>query len=345
MTKQDKIAAFDPSGLAEHEGIYGMPFDQDESEIVIYPVPWEVTVSYAAGTAAGPEAIAQASYQVDLYDPAVQDAWKMGIYMAQPHPALAETSEVLREEAVRHIDALAAGDVDAARLQRINAGCAYMVETVKKETGALLDAGKAVCLLGGDHSTPLGFVQALAERHDAFGVLQIDAHADLRNAFEQFTYSHASITYNMLKVPQVAKVVQVGIRDYCDEEIQVMENQAERVKVFFDRDIKHAQFEGATWAQQVAEIVAALPMKVYVSFDIDGLDPKLCPNTGTPVAGGFEVEQILYLLEKVLESGRILIGADLNEVAPGTDEWDANVGARLLYRICNLLGQSNKIHK
>jgi agmatinase len=322
-----------------------MPFDQDESEIVIYPVPWEVTVSYAAGTAAGPEAIAQASYQVDLYDPAVQDAWKMGIYMAQPHPALAETSEVLREEAVRHIDALAAGDVDAARLQRINAGCAYMVETVKKETGALLDAGKAVCLLGGDHSTPLGFVQALAERHDAFGVLQIDAHADLRNAFEQFTYSHASITYNMLKVPQVAKVVQVGIRDYCDEEIQVMENQAERVKVFFDRDIKHAQFEGATWAQQVAEIVAALPMKVYVSFDIDGLDPKLCPNTGTPVAGGFEVEQILYLLEKVLESGRILIGADLNEVAPGTDEWDANVGARLLYRICNLLGQSNKIHK
>jgi len=82
---------------------------------------------------------------------------------------------------------------------------------------------------------------------------------------------------------------------------------------------------------------------VFLSFDIDGLDPKLCPNTGTPVAGGFEFEQALFLIEQVVRSGRRVIGMDLNEVAPGADgsEWDANVGARMLFRMCNLMAVSH----
>jgi agmatinase len=88
-------------------------------------------------------------------------------------------------------------------------------------------------------------------------------------------------------------------------------------------------------------MIATLPQKVYVSFDIDALDPKLCPNTGTPVAGGFELEQAFYILEELVKSGRTIIGADINEVAPGENEWDANVGARLLYRLCNLTAKSN----
>jgi agmatinase len=106
--------------------------------------------------------------------------------------------------------------------------------------------------------------------------------------------------------------------------------------------MKQASFSGETWAQRVAKIVADLPEKVYLSFDIDGLDPKLCPNTGTPVAGGLEAEQVLFLVEAVIDSGRTIIGLDLNEVAPGSEgDWDANVGARMLYRLCNLLGESN----
>jgi agmatinase len=85
-----------------------------------------------------------------------------------------------------------------------------------------------------------------------------------------------------------------------------------------------------------------LPQHIYLSFDIDALDPKLCPNTGTPVAGGFETEQILFLIEKIVLSGKTIIAFDINEVSPGNDEWDANVAARLLYRIANLVALSQK---
>jgi len=341
MTKAEKIAQFDPSGAASHDGIFGLPFDLNDAVVAIVPVPWEVTVSYASGTAAGPEAIAAASYQVDLFDPAIPDAWKMGIALVPPAAGIAEKSQSLRPKAAALIEAINEPMTPERQqtLDAINAACAEMVQQVAQQTGALLDQGKLVALLGGDHSTPLGYLQALAARHESFGVLQIDAHADLRCAFEGFTYSHASISYNFMQLPQIKKLVQVGIRDYCEEEYQYIQQNKDRVQVFFDRDLKHAAYAGTTWAQQVQAIIAALPEKVYLSFDIDGLDPKLCPNTGTPVAGGFEVEQILYLIEQLLASGRKLIGLDLNEVAPGEDEWDANVGARLLYRLCNLLGR------
>ena len=103
------------------------------------------------------------------------------------------------------------------------------------------------------------------------------------------------------------------------------------------KDIKERVFEGDSWRTVVNEIVDQLPQKVYISFDIDGLDPKLCPHTGTPVQGGFETEQIFYLFKKVLQSGRKLIGFDLNEVGISNNEWDENVGARVLFKLCNLM--------
>jgi agmatinase len=205
-----------------------------------------------------------------------------------------------------------------------------------------MNKGKLVALLGGDHSTPFGMLQALAEKYPAFAILQIDAHADLRPAFEGFTYSHASIMYNALTIPQVSKIVQVGIRDFCQQEAELIQNSNGRIKTFFDRDLKQARYSGKNWAQQVQEIIAELPNEIYISFDIDGLDPKLCPNTGTPVAGGFEFEEITYLIQEISKSGKKIIAVDLNEVSPGVnDEWDANVGARMLYRICNLMALSN----
>jgi agmatinase len=138
-------------------------------------------------------------------------------------------------------------------------------------------------------------------------------------------------------------LVQVGIRDYCLQEVEIIQSQPERIKTYFDRDLKLENYRGKTWAQQVDDIIAQLPEHVYISFDIDGLDPKLCPHTGTPVAGGFEFEQAAYLIEQVARSGKKIIACDLNEVTPGPegDEWDANVGARMLFRMCNMMALSN----
>jgi agmatinase len=185
-------------------------------------------------------------------------------------------------------------------------------------------------------------MQALAEKNPSFGILHIDAHADLRQAYEGFEYSHASIMFNAIKLPQISHLVQVGIRDYCEAEVNLITNEP-RIYTFFDREIKHSQFEGKSWSAICDSIIETLPEKVYLSFDIDGLDPKLCPNTGTPVPGGLELEQSIFLVEKLVKSGRTIIGFDLNEVAPGNNEWDANVGARLLYRLANMCLISNKI--
>jgi agmatinase len=196
-----------------------------------------------------------------------------------------------------------------------------------------------VGLLGGDHSTPLGFLRALSEKYERFGILQIDAHADLRKAYEGFTYSHASIMYNALKLPSVSRLIQVGIRDFCEEEQDVINRSRGRISTFFDEDLKAWRYKGETWDALCNSIIKELPANVYISFDIDGLDPKLCPNTGTPVAGGLEFQEAIYLIKKVAQSRKI-IGFDLCEVAPGQNDWDANVGARLLYNLCNWMAVS-----
>ena len=106
-------------------------------------------------------------------------------------------------------------------------------------------------------------------------------------------------------------------------------------------DIKRRQYEGDNWKTIAEDIVNQLPQKIFLSFDIDGLDPKLAPNTGTPVHGGFETEQVYYLLRKMLESGRQFLGFDLVEVGTGETDWDSNLGARVLLKLCNLLASAN----
>jgi agmatinase len=348
MSKEEKIRNFDPNGLGDaNNNIYGLPFTTDEAEVVVLPVPWEVTVSYSAGTALGPQAVFDASFQVDLFDPKIPDAWKAGIAMDPVSEDVANKSENLRGKAERYITLLEEGDSpenndDMAEIRdTVNAESRQLNNWVREQSLAILNKNKIVALLGGDHSTPLGLMQALAEKNSSYAILQIDAHADLRDAYEGFEFSHASIMFNAVKIPQVSKLVQVGIRDYCQAEFDLVRDSGGRIVSYYDRDIKHRQYEGESWANICKEIIAQLPENVYLSFDIDGLDPKLCPHTGTPVAGGFEFEQVMMLLEKLVDSGKKLISFDINEVAPGGDEWDANVGARLLYRISNLAARSN----
>ncbi|HRO75977.1 MAG TPA: arginase family protein, partial [Crocinitomicaceae bacterium] len=117
-----------------------------------------------------------------------------------------------------------------------------------------------------------------------------------------------------------------------------------KIKTFFDWDIKEMQYEGKTWSAIVDEILDELSDNVYISFDIDGLKPYLCPNTGTPVAGGFELSEIAYLFFKLVEKGKKIIGFDLNEVAPEEDgDWNANVGARALWNLVCTTEKSRRL--
>ncbi|HQW84578.1 MAG TPA: agmatinase family protein [Ferruginibacter sp.] len=343
------LSTFDPNSVGNPDNnIFGLPFTEEDARLIIVPIPWEVTVSYNAGTARAPENIFNSSIQVDLYDPDIKDGWKQGFFMRPCDKKVLIKSDYLRKEAELYINYIAHGEAVADNkfmcksLKEINEGSQFLNNWVFERTKELMDQGKLVALLGGDHSTPLGYFKAIAEKHGDFGLLQIDAHCDLRKAYEGFTYSHASIMYNALEeIPQLKKLVQVGIRDYCSEEVDYINASNGRVITYFDKDIKERQFEGQTWRQIVDEMVNHLPEKVYISFDIDGLDPKLCPNTGTPVMGGFETEQVFFIFKRILQSGRIIVGFDLNEVGVSQDEWDENVGARCLFKMCNLLVASN----
>lgn len=348
MTKQDIINNFNPNdpGLAD-ASLFGLPFGAEHSEIIVIPVPWEVTVSYGAGASEGVEAVFDASFQVDLAHQQFPELWKLGIYMDEEIPNWKERSDKFKAKAQPIIEALENGEnvednpTLKASLDEINKESEILKSVLKERVLFWQKQGKKVVLLGGDHSTPLGYYEALATQYDNFGILHLDAHMDLRIAYEGFTYSHASIMYNTLKLPQVSKIVQVGIRDFGEQEVKVVKAEKGRVKVFTDTDMKAQAFEGLTWKAQCEQIINELPEKVHISFDIDGMYPWYCPNTGTPVPGGFSFEQAAYLLTKLADSDKKIIGFDLVEVAPsGNDDWDGNVGARMLFHMCGVFAKS-----
>jgi agmatinase len=340
------MPTFDPDAAAQPgSGIFGLPFDRDESGIVLVPVPFGATTSYGGHTALGPQAIFDASMQVDLFDHQFGRVYERGISM-EPIPrsllALSRKTRALAKPIIARggatkRDARAVAEIDAAG-EQVNAW------TYQAAAGILAE-GKTPGLVGGDHSTPFGFIRACAEhaaslkRSDGLGILQIDAHMDFRDAFEGFTWSHASIMFNVLtRIPEVSRLVQVGIRDYGEGERDFGRSQKKRAITHFDFDLAARLDDREKWAAICDEIVDPLPDYVYISFDIDGLDPSLCPNTGTPVGGGLSFNRACVLIETLARSGRTLIGFDLNEVSPsavaGEPEWDANVGARMLYKLC-----------
>jgi agmatinase len=336
---------FNPSGVGQSNGNFiGLPFNEKTAKMILLPVPWDVTVSYGKGTASAPESVLKASIQLDLEDFDIADAWKIGIFMKEIDKSILDKRDVLRPKAETLIKFLEkGGDVERdlsmkAIREEVNNECDRVNAWVYNESKKLLDKGKIVGIVGGDHSVPLGFIKVLHNIYESFGILQIDAHMDLRESYEGFQFSHASIFHNVLKECPGTKLVQVGVRDYCEEELKRFQAEGDHITVFFDQELKEKKFEGRTWSEQCSEIVDRLPQMVYVSLDADGLDPKLCPNTGTPVPGGLEFYELVYLIKKVVESGRKIIGFDVCET--GKEEWDSNVGARLIYKLCNLAGRS-----
>jgi len=330
------MSNFDPNAAsAPDSGIFGLSSSEADSAIVLMPVPFAATVSYGGGAERGPEAILAASRQVDLFDVQFGRVYERGIHLLAADPSILPGHERARAEAVALIERGGAGPGDAAAVAAIDAVGAQLNELVHTTTRRILDAGRIPGILGGDHSVPFGAIRACAERHPELGILHLDAHADLRVAYEGFRWSHASIMDNVLReIPQVARLVQIGIRDICEQEFDAVQKSEGRVVTHFDLEWQRRRFHGATFDQLCREAIDALPRDVYVSFDVDGLDPALCPHTGTPVPGGLSFAEAAHLLRTLVERGRRVVGFDLVEVAPGTDEWDANVGARMLYKLC-----------
>ena len=333
---------FDPNAPAQPgSGIFGLPFDEAAALVVLVPVPWEATTSYGGGAADGPRAILEASMQVDLFDLDVDRPYRHGIHL-QPIPSrVVAWNEEGKAAAAKVIEHGGAGDDPTllAAVARVNALSDEVNAHVEREVARLLASNKIVGVVGGDHSVPFGALKAVAAaRKSPFGVLHFDAHSDTRRAYEGFAHSHASIMFNVLEaIAAVDKLVQVGIRDVCEAEVKYVAEQGRRVSVFYDRDLARRRLEGVPFAKLARDIVQALPDDVWVSFDIDGLDPRYCPHTGTPVPGGLDVAEAVFVLREVARAGKRIIGFDLNEVAPHptdeSDQWDGNVAARLLYKM------------
>jgi agmatinase len=331
--------SFDPNAASpEESGAFGLPHTAESAQVVLVPVPFEATTSYGGGTSDGPAAILAASRQVDLFDLETGKPYEAGIAMLDESPDV-RAWDLAARQAASHVIARGGTHGDpqlAAAAASVDEYCGRMNAWVRATCELLLERGKLVGTIGGDHSISFGAIQAHAARWPGLGILHLDAHADLRRAFEGFAWSHASIMDNVAaRLPQVSRLVQVGIRDFCEEEHERVRASEGRIESFYDVELAEARFAGETWAQQCARIVAALPDRVYLSFDIDGLDPALCPHTGTAVPGGLSFQMATSLIGAVARSGRRIVGFDLTEVAPGPegDEWDGNVGARLLYKM------------
>ncbi len=259
------------------------------SAVLIWPVPFEKTVSYGRGTREGPPAIIDASRYMELYD-----------------------EELGGEVARIGIHTLPAIDTDREPQE--------MMLTLQQETKQLLETGKFLCVLGGEHSITAPVVRACKERFQRLSVLQIDAHADLRDSYEGTPYSHAS---TMRRVLEVCPAVQVGIRSLSAEEAAAIPRLP--TQVFYAKDI-------AGKTNWIDRAVDALSDDVYLTIDIDGLDPSLVPDTGTPEPGGLMWYEVLALL-RTLASKRNVVAMDLVELC-GSANGNASsfLSAKLIYK-------------
>ena len=338
----------------DDSGIFGLSSSAEESQIHLIPVPWEVTTSYGDGASEGPSAVLEASKQVDLFDIETGDVYRHGYYMADIPHAIRELNRKTKEKAKQVVSLLKNGapqSTDQTIIDSLTREVNQASETVNRwvfdQAKEILAQRKIPAVLGGDHSSPFGLIRAVSESCGGdFGVLHVDAHADLRKAYQGYEHSHASIMFNVAEQIKPIKLVQVGIRDFSAEEYNYIKAHPERMQTFFDPLLKRRMNRGESWQSICNEVVQHLPQKVHISFDIDGLSPDLCPGTGTPVPGGLSFDQALCLFATVAESGRKIIGFDLTEVAQlGESEWDGNVGARILFKLCGWAMITNGFQK
>lgn len=337
------LDTFDPNGVGLDNGAYfGLPFTPDEARLVLISAPWDVTVSYGTGTSEAPDAIIEASMQLDLYDALSPGAWRFGIATADIDYSLLETSQRLRSDAervIRHLEegGSVADDAVCRKIRRVNEGCVQMNENIRAQARAWLAQGKLVGLVGGDHSTPYGLVQALGERGEGFGILHIDAHCDLRRAYEGFEYSHG-----VDHVQRAARRAAGGA-----------DRRGRRARLLRRRGGTGTFFGTHPHVRRHAALRGSLRRR--------NMGCDLPPHRGRTARTGLcqlrhrrpvgrilppyryarrrrlTFNQAVYLLHETVRSGRRIIGFDVVEVVPRPgSSIDASTGARILYKLCGL---------
>nr|HPI41854.1 arginase family protein [Pseudobdellovibrionaceae bacterium] len=219
-----KILNFDPSTTISADfGIFGIPAEEKTSQVILLPVPWEVTTSYGAGASHGPTLIREASVQIDLFDLELGNAYEMGYFLKESSKEIEKLNFENKPKAQEVIRLRTELSDDQNKINslvsEVNLACDQMTEWVYNESKKIVAQKKVLGLIGGDHSTPLGAIKAVSEFFPKYSVLHIDAHADLRKSYQGFTQSHASIMYNVMNLYNAPQsLVQVGIRDFCQEE-------------------------------------------------------------------------------------------------------------------------------
>lgn len=340
QSKQDKIREFEKNPRPQG-GIFGLPFNFDDSETIVLPVPWQATIASERGCDKSPQAIFDASHHICYTDDFHERSWRQGIYMLPVDSGLQLEGATTRKMVAKQLES-PAHSKNENTLQEINRNCQKMIETVKRRTRSFLAEDKRVATLGGDASTSLGYIMSLAESVANFGVLQIDAHPNLCYCYQNIRFSHASTSYNILEIPNVSSLVQVGLIEVRQEEDAELQEQAERIHPFKNRDIFKKMAAGCTWHSICEDISAKLPKDIFLHLDVDALLPCYFPQAALRVQGGLEYEQCFYLMEHLVNSGKRIVGISL--VGVGIDsasEWDALMGARTLFRFLNVMAQSH----
>lgn len=336
---------FDPNGLVPDNGNYfGFPVEADDAALVLISAPWDTTVSTRAGSSYAPDAIIEASRFVDFYEPMAPDSWRKGIATLPIDYSIQDLSHRLRSDAdkviqMSHSDAdyILTNMMHERRLRRVNEASKQINDKIYSQAKKWLERGKIVGLVGGDHSTSYGNIRAVGEHYAEFGVLHIDAQCNLKEQLYGFNYSHGSVMHNVLSdVESIRRLVSVGVREFSPREWQRSEND-ERIRLFTGQYIWSSHFEGVNWSTICDEIISELPTNVYVSLDIDGLTIECSPHTGSTISGGLRFPEVVYLLGKIVASGRTIVGFDLTEVVPDVDDkTDAMIAARLLFKMCSM---------
>ena len=260
----------------------------DQSKYVLLSVPYDKTSTFQKGADLGPQAILDASDSIELYDVVTDNE--------------AYTAGINTDDFQYNFDTPEA-----------------MVQSVYDRVKHFLNQKKTVGLLGGEHSVSVGAIKALSEKYHQLSVLQIDAHADLREEYHDSPYNHACV---MRRAQEYANVVQVGIRSVCSEEREfiVPEN------MFYAHEIR----KNPNWIDQV---INKLSDYVYLTIDLDGFDPSIVPGTGTPLPGGLSWYEVNDLLEQLFTRKKV-VAFDVVELCPQPDDKTSDVlAAVLVYRI------------
>lgn len=336
---------FDPNGAIPDNGNYfGIPLEPEDAALVLISAPWDLSLKVRNGSSYAPDAIIEASRTVDFFEPMAPHSWRKGIATVPIDYTIQDMSHRLRSDAERIVkvyDKQGGTPFDSLvyerSLRRVNEGFAALNANIYEQSKRWLQCDKIVGLVGGDQSAAYGHIRAVAEHVGSLGVLHIDSSCNLKRCHQGFEFSHASVMYNVLRdVPEVERLVGVGVRAFSPEEWERAE-QDSRVKLFTGQSIWSRYFEGALWSTIADEIVESLPENVYVSLDINGLTIECSPHTGMVVAGGIRFSEVVYLLGKIVDSGRRIVGFDLSEVVPDMDDkTGAQIASRLLYNICSM---------